>query len=721
MTNTKLQQIEKFIDEFFTEKKTMMDVFQKCVDNCGEQPALRIERPCPKLEKPGVAEKSEPLEKWKTWTYNQYSTESKLAAQAFTKLGLEKGDGVNVLAFNSPEWFISYIGCIMAGGLIGGLYATDSKDILTYKCNLGGCRVVCVDNEASFKKLIDVAGDITSMKAIVYWGFETDVTTAGNDAKVISWEALLELGKKENDEDKIEEVLAERMSSQKPDDACVLVFTSGTTGMPKAVQISHDNIVYEGMCVHKNLPKIGTTTSERVISYLPLSHVAGMLVDIILPIFVGCAAGGNYMSTYFARDYDLKAGTIGDRLRAVQPTMFFGVPRVWEKIMEKMLAIGASKGAVAQTIGGWAKGKGLEHTGSKQFGKKHVTPWGFGVANAIAFSKVKEALGLQHCQYALTGAAPMQAQCRKYFASLTINILEVYGMSESCGASLISADDGFIWGSPGRALYGTETKIFKVDEATGAKTECPPAKDPSKPTEEEQGEICMNGRNIMLGYHSNPALGEEHVAEIAKKNKETVDEEGWLHSGDKGCIDKDGFVYITGRYKEIIIGAGGENIAPIPVEDAFKMYCNAISNVIMVGDQQKYNVALVTLKAEGATGEFAGTDKLMPAAANFCSEKVSTIQEAIESKAFIDAMISSLKKTNSDTSVIISNPHKIQKFTILPRDLSIENGEFTTTLKTKRSVVAKIHEDAIAKLYADESGAIFVPYPKTENTTAGGN
>ena len=213
-------------------------------------------------------------------------------------------------------------------------------------------------------------------------------------------------------------------------------------------------------------------------------------------------------------------------------------------------------------------------------------------------------------KFAFTGAAPISVETLEYFARVGININEVYGMSECTGACTWSTDRAHLWGSCGFAMPGVEVKVFRCDDADpNKKTECPPADDVKSPSEESQGELCYRGRNVMLGYMANPDLGPDHVAEIKKKTSDAIDAEGWLHSGDKGCMNTAGMFKITGRYKELLIGAGGENIAPVPVEDAIKKLCPALSNVMMVGDKRPYNCALVTLKCVGATGDSPGTTK----------------------------------------------------------------------------------------------------------------
>jgi len=460
------------------------------------------------------------------------------------------------------------------------------------------------------------------------------------------------------------------------------------------------------MTVHA-IPHFGLSGQERVLSYLPLSHVAGMMVDIISPL-VTTAYKNAYASVYFARPYDLKAGSFGDRLKFVKPTLFLGVPRVWEKIMEKLKAIGAKTTGLKKKLSTWAKAQGLGHLSQCQLGGSGHKSYSYMLAEKVVLSKIKAALGLQECKFAMTGAAPMTKECLEYFACLGIHINEVYGMSENSGAATVSSDECHIWGSCGFTFYGTEVKVFQQTGATiNEKKEVPRCESKEASTDENQGEICFRGRHIMMGYMANPRLGDAHVKEIEKKNAGAIDNEGWLHSGDMGCMTTTGMLHITGRYKELIIGAGGENVAPVPIEDSVKKLCGAVSNIMMIGDKRKFNVALITLKAKGATGELPGGDDLDGEALSV-NPDVTTISAAMDDPKMIEAITSAIKKTNADGSCCPSNASKIQKFMILPRDVSVETGELTATLKLKRAVVNKKFEKQIDSIYASKE--VYVKY-----------
>jgi len=388
-------------------------------------------------------------------------------------------------------------------------------------------------------------------------------------------------------------------------------------------------------------------------------------------------------------------------LQVARPTVFLGVPLVWEKIADKIRAIGAANTGVKKALGDWAKGVCLDHTKATQLGMPPATAMGRGVAKSI-MGKVKDNLGLDKCKYGLTGAAPIRVDTLEYFGSLDLGINEVYGMSECTGCTTINIPAAVQWGSCGFELPGTEVKVFIVDDANiNKKTECPRSPSMDCTEEQYQGELCYRGRHIMMGYMAQPDMGEDHVKEIEDKTAQTIDEDGWLHSGDKGMITEAGMCKITGRYKELIIGEGGENIAPIPIEDHVKKMCDGIAEIMMIGDKRKYNVAFVTLKAVGANGEVPGTDNL-DAGAKRVNAEVSTISGAIKDKVWIDALTAAITSANNNGKVCSNNAAKIQKFTILPTNFSEQNNELTPTKKLKRKVVETQYAKMIDKLYATE-------------------
>lgn len=331
---------------------------------------------------------------------------------------------------------------------------------------------------------------------------------------------------------------------------------SGTVGNPKGVMLNHDNLTWNAYAIGKRLTGI-QYGKEVLISYLPLSHVAGQMVDIFLALTFAC-------TVYFA-DKDALKGTLVKTLQVARPTRFLGVPRVYEKIQEKMLQVGAQGSAVKKMVGAWAKSVTLAHHMAIIEGKPS-TSWQYKLVKSTLMSKVKQALGLERCVTMASAAAPMSPELKKYFMSLDLPVMEAFGMSETGGAQTMTAADAYNFDTIGKSLSGTET-IIKNPDSRG------------------HGEICMRGRHVFMGY----------VNEL-QKTKDALDEEGLLHSGDIGYIDSKGLVYITGRMKELIITAGGENIPPVHIEHIVKNELPFVSNAFLVGDHRKFLTMLITLK-----------------------------------------------------------------------------------------------------------------------------
>jgi long-chain-fatty-acid--CoA ligase ACSBG len=461
--------------------------------------------------------------------------------------------------------------------------------------------------------------------------------------------------------DDVEEEYQKRSSEIVANECCCLIYTSGTVGKPKGVMLSHDNFTWDcySVTVHIGDLQMG---KESLVSYLPLSHVAGQTVDIFVPLtLAGCV--------YFA-DRDALKGTLVKTLAEAQPTLFLGVPRVYEKIQEKMMAVGSQSGALKKVIGSWAKGIALQHHLDRMAGRPSNSLQ-YKIANKLVMSKVKHALGLARCKYMVTGAAPMSVETKKYFLSLDMPILDVYGMSETTGGHSLSTLVAPTFETSGKSMPGIKTKIINVDE-------------------KGHGEICIQGRHVFMGY-----------LDEMEKTVEAIDDEGWLHTGDVGYIDKDGYIFITGRIKELIITAGGENIPPVLIENLVKSECSALSNTFLVGDKRKFLTMLVTLKTE-MNGDGAPKDELAPETLkwlqgmNLQYKKLSEVLAAGPDTKVVQAIQEAIDRANKKS---ISNAQKVQKFAILPHEFTIPTGELGPTMKLKRNVVAEKYNDIIDKFY----------------------
>lgn len=688
---------EGLLSEKQTPPRTFPTLLAEAAKAMPDHVALAVERNPPPPEAPGVAP-SLPWEAWTKWTWSDYHRDARRAAKAFMALGVEQFGSVSVFGFNAPEWNIAAFGAMLSGGKYVGIYLTDTPDQVQYKVSHSGSSVIVVDGMTEFENVSSKINEMPNLKAIALWGAANPGNLTRGDGsvcRVLTFDELLGLG----DANGSDEALDQRIAAQRPGHCMGIIYTSGTTGNPKAVMINHDGVYVQGaigslpsMPIMAGFPEEGA----RIISYLPLSHVAGGLMDVLLPCFFAGALKKKG-TVYFARAYDLKEMTLAGRLAFVRPTAFLAVPRVFEKMQARMMAVASTITGVKKSIATWAKGKGLQYARNQQLGGDHSKPFMHGLADKLVLSKARDALGLDQCRVFLTGAAPIASETLEYFGQLGMIIHNCYGMSESTGITTMTSPLRNTFGTVGHRLAGLEVKCFKLGP-NGENVDVPNCKPGSVATEAEQGELCYRGRHIMMGYMANPEFGDKHVAEIEEKTRSAVDKDGWLHSGDKGCIDTNGMVRITGRYKELIIGAGGENIAPVPVEEHIKLQCPALSNVMMVGDNRKYNVALVTLQAEGSTGEFPGTDNLMPVACAV-DAGVTKISQAMNSAKWKEYIQAGITSANNNPSVCQNNAWKIQRFAIVPRDFSIQTGEFTATLKLRRSVAEDTWKALIDSLY----------------------
>ncbi|XP_011062482.1 PREDICTED: very long-chain-fatty-acid--CoA ligase bubblegum-like isoform X1 [Acromyrmex echinatior] len=584
-----------------------------------------------------------------TYTFQEYESIVKTVAKAFLKLGLERYHSVCIMGFNSPEWFITELATIYAGGLATGIYTTNSPEACQYCAEHSRANIIVVEDEKQLQKILQIKHNLPHLKAIVqYDGKPTE-------KNILSWNDLLNIGKTES-EDKLSYVL----KTIAVNECCILVYTSGTVGNPKAVMLNHDNILHGIRAVTSTLQI--KEKSEVIVSYLPLSHVAAQLIDVIANIMLAT-------TVCFADSGALK-GTLLNTLLVAQPTIFLGVPRVWEKIYEKMQEKAKNNGVIKTWIAKWAKAQGLHYYTNKINGidYKH---WGYVFAKWLVFDKVKTALGLNKCHMFITAAAPLNIDIKKYFLSLDVSILDVYGMSESTGPHTITDCKEYNLHSVGRPMSGVYTKLDNIDE-------------------HGEGEVCMSGRHIFMGYLNAP-----------EKTEEAKDKNGWLHSGDLGKFDSKGNLFITGRIKELIITSGGENVAPYNIEQSILSELPYLSNVMAVGDKRKYLTVLVTLKSNINEETGAPLDTLTPDVlkwAQSIGSSAKTITEVISSRdvAIYEEINEAIKRSNMQA---VSNAQKVQKFEILPHDFSIPTGELGPTLKLKKNVVQKMYADLIDKMY----------------------
>jgi long-chain acyl-CoA synthetase len=550
--------------------------------------------------------------RWQPTTWRGFADQVRSAARALMTLGFARGAKVAILGFNRPEWVILDHAAMMAGGAAAGIYTTCSAEEVQYIVHHSEALVVLVEDAAQLAKIKAKRAEMPLCKHIVLM---RGGSGAGGD--VIAWDDFL--AKAEGTSDAL---LDERIDAIEQADLATLIYTSGTTGPPKGVMLSHRNLAWTS----RTLVDIGEGTEHDVsLSYLPLSHIAEQMATILMPATTGS-------SVYFAESIE----RVPDNLKESRPTVFFGVPRIWEKFHAVLGGkLSEVKGAKKRLID-WARKVNTEVNNKRD--RNLAVPGLLGLqyklAHKLVISKLKVALGFDRARSLISGAAPIAGDVLEFFASLDLPIREIYGQSEDCGPTSFNLPGKTKIGSVGPALPGLECKIA------------------------DDGEILIKGPNVFLGYYKEP----EATAECLK--------DGWLHSGDLGQFDRDGFLTITGRKKEIIITAGGKNIAPKNIEAAIKQ-SPLVGEAVVIGDRRKFLTALVTL-----------------------GDAAAKIDDKTQIRAQIQAQIDQVNAS-------LARVEQVKKFAILPKPFGIDTGELTPTMKIKRKVVAQMYAREIEAMYTD--------------------
>ncbi|XP_042553679.1 long-chain-fatty-acid--CoA ligase ACSBG1 [Dipodomys spectabilis] len=595
-------------------------------------------------------------DKWEHVSYSQYYLLARKTAKGFLKLGLERAHSVAILGFNSPEWFFSAVGTVFAGGIVTGIYTTSSPEACRYIAHDCRANIIVVDTQRQLEKILKIWRDLPHLKAVVIY----QERPPEHAANVYTMEEVRELG-----QEVMEETLDAIIAAQQPNQCCSLVYTSGTTGNPKGVMLSQDSITWTaryGSQAGDIQP--AEVQQEVVVSYLPLSHIAAQMYDLWTGIQWGA-------QVCFAEPDALK-GSLVTTLREVEPTSHMGVPRVWEKIMERIQEVAAQSGFIRRKMLLWAMSVALEQ--NLACPHSDLKPFTTRLADYLVLAKVRQALGFAKCQKNFYGAAPMTTETLHFFLGLNIPLYAGYGLTESAGPHFMSSPYNYRLYSSGKLVPGCRVKLVNQDA-------------------EGVGEICLWGRTIFMGYLN-----------MEDKTREAIDAEGWLHTGDAGRLDDDGFLYITGRLKELIITAGGENVAPVPIEEAVKTELPIISNAMLIGDQRKFLSMLLTLKCTMDPDTLEPTDHLTEKAVEFCQRvgsKASTVSEIVGQRdaAVYQAIEEGIRRVNANAA---ARPYHVQKWAILERDFSISGGELGPTMKLKRLIVLEKYKDIIDSFYQEQ-------------------
>ncbi len=561
---------------------------------------------------------------WRSTSWAEFNRLVRTAAKAMVSLGLGTGDVVTILGANRPEWSISALAAMRVGGISAGIYTTCSPEEISYIVGHAESKLLVVETLEQYERVASIRGELGDLQTIVLLS-DADKVDADD---VLSWDDFMAKSADSSDE-AIDEILDAITGDQVAD----FIYTSGTTGPPKAVMLTHENLVWTAQALGD---AVKVDAEEVGLSYLPLSHIAEQSGTMLIPLSYG------YEVWYCHNGLEL-----ADYLKDVRPTVFFGVPRVWERIEAGVSGqLAQAEGAKAK-IAEWAMGVGTEMTKVKNAGG---TPGAalkvqYGIAEKLFFSKIKAALGFDRCKFMISGAAPIPRAILEFYGSLDMGIIELYGQSEDTGPTTTNLPGATKYGTVGRAVPGVEVKLSEEDE------------------------ILVRGKNVFAGYY---------------KNQEATDEtliDGWLHSGDLGAFDDDGFLSIIGRKKDIIITSGGKNIAPQNIEELLSGI-DLVSHAVVIGEQQRFLVTLLTLEPE-SSAKFAEEHGL----------DVETMHESDVVRSHIEAAI------KADVNPQMARVEHVRNFVVLPGEFSTDGGELTPTFKVKRKVVNEKYADQITALY----------------------
>jgi long-chain acyl-CoA synthetase len=594
---------------------------------------------------------------WKDVTWRKYGDHVERAAKGLLALGFSHSDKMSLLSHNRPEWFYADVACMSLGGTTAPIYVTNSADQVAYVIGHSESKVAVVEDSEQLEKVLKMRSELPKLeKVVVLDGYDGDAD--GDFA--MTWDAFL-AGGEGVDDAKFEAA----RGSVTPDDLATFVYTSGTTGPPKAVMLSHSNIWWTASHSEQQIP-IADAERGRALSYLPLSHIAERMISHMLQIYYGT-------QTWFAGSIE----TLLDDLKECEPTYFFGVPRVWEKfyagIQAKMAQADPDdrKTKLAKkAIELGRKVTEAEQEAVRRGGKMTdaKVPLGTRLQHALldklVLHKVRSAIGLGQCELSLSAAAPINSELLWFFHAIGLKIAEGYGQSEDTGPTTWNPPDAILIGTVGPALPGMEVKLA------------------------EDGEILARGGNVTKGYYKN----EEATAEL-------LDGDGWMHSGDVGQLDDNGYLTITDRKKDLIITAGGKNIAPQEIENKIK-FNDLISQVVVIGDRRPFLTALITLDEEKA-----------PAWAKANGVDASDLAGIAGDERTLKEIEGAINEVNNS----LARVEGVKKFRVLDRDFLEEENEITPTLKVKRKQIGENYNEHIEEMYKKDtpsSGTVKAPQRK---------
>ena len=585
-----------------------------------------------------VALRQKEFGRWEEVSWTEFGRQARMITMGLVAHGFEAGDTASILANTRREWCYCDFGILCAGGVSSGIYPTDAAAQVEYLSADSNSSFLFVEDDEQLDKVLQVRERLPMLKKIVV--IDMEGLSKLTDPQVISLGELQRLGQLHDQAHT--GMFEQRVKSRKGSDLAILVYTSGTTGKPKGAMISHNNL----RCVLEHpVPFTEQSDLDDKMTFLPLCHIAERLIGQFTSLEFGSRMN-------FVENPD----TIAENIREIAPTIFLGVPRVWEKFYSAVSIRMKEATRFEQWIYQAALGVGFKVSEAKTAAKP-VGPvlsainW---LARSLVLDNVRKVIGVHRMRIALTGAAPIAPDLIKWYRALGVEMYEGYGMTESCGGGTFNMPGGNKIGTVGRAAPYCEVALSP------------------------QGEILMRGEHVFMGYLNQP-----------EKTRETIDADGWLHTGDVGLIDSDGYVKITDRMKDIIITAGGKNVTPSELENELK-FSPYITDAVVIGDRRAYLTALVMIDHENV--EKYAQDLSVPFS-NFTSLcRTREVQDLIQSE---------LDRVNAKFARV----EQIKSFRLIEHKLTAEDDELTPTMKLKRKFVNEKYKELIDSMYGQAKQA----------------
>ncbi len=570
---------------------------------------------------------------WRSWTWGQTAEAVRDIANGMMCLGFASHERASILSNTVIEWVLADLAILSCGGVSNGIYPTDAAEQVAYLCEDSETVILFVEDDEQLDKALEVRDRLPQLRHIVV--FDMEGLRDMHDPRVISLDALREMGRNWGSQHPAE--LDQRVKATRPEELAILVYTSGTTGKPKGAMHSHAGLVY---AVRGYNTVIAQHEGDERMCFLPLCHIAERL-------------GGEYHALYTGAvlNFVENPETIPENVREIAPTVFLAVPRVWEKFYSGVMIALKEASGLQQAVYGWGIQVG-QRIADRVLQNQ---PIGLGLkiqftlARWLALNNVRKMIGIHRSRLLVTGAAPISPELIKWYLALGVPMLEVWGMTETCGASTAMPAQRIKPGSIGPATSYNEVRL-----------------DP------QTQEILVRGPNVFMGYLNLP-----------EKTAETIDADGWLHTGDVGTVDEDGFFRITDRMKDIIITAGGKNITPSEFENELK-FSPYITDAVVIGDKRPYLTVIIMIDQENV--EKFAQDNDVPFS-NYAS-----LTRTPEVQQLIQDIIDGVNKK-------FARVEQVKKFWLLDTQLSAEDEELTPTMKLKRKLVQTKYAEQIEAMY----------------------